>query len=89
MYPLPILKPIYMKSGIKRVIWNTEFRWADYGVSYDPMTKNAYNLSVNFETVARMELDFDVSAYHRLEEQEKDQVVFYFIPRHMLLTEEK
>lgn len=37
------------------------------------------------ETIATAEIPFDVNKYHRFEEQNKDQIVVYFIPKEMLL----
>lgn len=37
------------------------------------------------EKVAFAEFDFDSKQYHRLEEQNKDQVIIYLIPKSMLL----
>ena len=34
---------------------------------------------------AKATIDFDSRKYHKLEEQEKSQIVVYFIPREMLL----
>ena len=36
------------------------------------------------ETI-NVDFDFDYKKYHKLEEQEKDQIVFYFIPTEMLI----
>lgn len=82
---IKVLTPTHLESGIKRVIWNTDMRWIDYSISYDPHSVGVYNLYDFYKLKAQIHLDFDVRGYHRLEEQNKDQIIFYFIPRNWLL----
>lgn len=91
------LKFKYHDSGIISCICNTERRWINYEVAiwfaeipspdmkrdlvfYERDTDNFTR-----ETIAIAEITFDVNKYHRFEEQNKDQIVVYFIPKEMLL----
>ena len=91
------LKFKHHDSGIISCICNTEHRWIDYDVGVEfaeiPSPDMKRNLAFyerdtdNYtrEKVAQAEIQFDVNKYHRFEEQNKDQIVIYFIPREMLL----
>lgn len=84
-------------SGIISCICNTERRWIDYDVGVEfaeiPSPDMKRNLAfyerdtANYtrEKIAQAEIQFDVNKYHRFEEQEKSQIVVYFIPTDMLL----
>lgn len=91
------LKFKYHDSGIISCICNTEHRWINYDVGVEfaeiPSPDMKKNLvfyerdtdNFTIETIAIAEIPFDVNKYHRFEEQNKDQIVVYFIPKEMLL----
>ena len=93
------LKFKHHKSGIKSLIWNTDERWIDFEVSeeynLDKVNKGIFNTHLAMfkcnredfvrEKVAFAKFDFDSKQYHRLEEQNKDQVIIYLVPKSMLL----
>lgn len=93
------LKFKHHKSGIKSLIWNTDERWIDFDVAeeYDlskidqgVVTTHLALFKCNREDFTREKVafanfDFDSKKYHRLEEQNKDQVIIYLIPTVMIL----
>lgn len=91
------LKFRHHKSGIKSLIWNTDERWIDFEVvkEYDIVDQGIVTTSLAMfkcnredftrEKVAFARFDFDDKQYHSLEEQNKDQVIVYFVPKVMLL----
>ncbi len=93
------LKFKHHNSGIKSVICNTDEKWIDYGVEinwYKENTTDKPDISKNIlcfydsidyekEKLAEAYIDFDYTKYHRFDEQCKDQIVVYFVPREMLL----
>lgn len=93
------LKFKHHDSGIKSVICNTDEKWIDYRVeiswykkdvtSKQDISKNmlCFYESIDYEKekLAEAFIDFDYTKYHRFDEQRKDQIVVYFVPREMLL----
>lgn len=86
------LKFKYHDSGIISCICNTEERWVDYEVSIEFAEIPSPDMKMNLvfyerdtdnytrEKIACVEIPFNSNKYHRFEEQNKDQIVVYFIP---------
>lgn len=73
--------------GIVTLIINTIDKWVDY-TCIDSVTN--FSLFINDKqelVIPRSEFEFDIDAekhYHRLEQQNKDQITFYWIPVRLL-----
>jgi hypothetical protein len=76
----------YCKSGIIKAIVNTTERWANYYITWDDcpiveVTDGDGFISESF----LVEVEFaDGVRYTRIEQQEKDQIILYFIPFNLL-----
>ena len=76
----------YCKSGIIKAIVNTTERWVNYYTTWDDypiveITDEDGFISESF----LVEVEFaDGVRYTRIEQQEKDQIILYFIPYHLL-----
>jgi hypothetical protein len=93
------LKFKHHDSGIKSVICNTDEKWIDYRIEIDwykekstdkpDISKNVlcFYESIDYEKekLAEVYLDFDHTKYHRFDEQNKNQIIVYFVPREMIL----
>lgn len=87
----------YHDSGIISCTCNTEQRWIDYDIGIEfaeiPSTDMKRNLvfyerdtdNYTREKIAWAEISFNSNQYHRFEEQNKDQIIVYFVPVKMLL----
>jgi len=76
----------YCKSGIIKVIVNTTERWVNYYITWDDypiveVTDEDGFISDSF----KIEVEFEKGMFYtRLEQQEKDQIILYFIPFNLL-----
>ena len=76
----------YCKSGVIEAIINTKDRWVNYYTTWDDypiveITNEDGFVSDSFH----LEVDFaDGVSYTRVEQQEKDQIILYFIPYTLL-----
>lgn len=76
----------YYKSGIIKAIINTTERWVDYGISFDdcPIVE-VYNEDGFISESFKIVVEFKIGVFYtRLEQQEKDQIILYFIPFNLL-----
>ena len=86
--------------GIKRCIINTSGRWVDYSVyesfgNLPDETSKVLRVDTTEDDTEWldkfvpesfiMDLDFETKEYYRMVEQEKDQIIVYYIPTPMLL----
>lgn len=49
------------------------------------ISNSNYDGEFGISETLNIDFDFDYKKYHKLEEQEKDQIVVYFVPKDMLL----
>ena len=76
----------YCKSGVIKAIINTTERWVDYYITWDDypiveITDEDGFISESF----LVEVEFaDGVRYTRVEQQEKDQIILYFIPHNLM-----
>jgi len=76
----------YCKSGVIKAIVNTTERWVNYYTTWDDypiveITDEDGFISESF----LVEVEFaDGVSYTRVEQQEKDQIILYFIPFDLL-----
>lgn len=90
----------HLKSGIVQLIINTPERWMYYrtlvtfkrDTNGAPINEQQFTIELSdiddeFGTIETLNIDFDFDykKYHKLEEQDKDQIVIYFVPKEMLL----
>ena len=79
----------YCKSGVIKAIINTSERWANYYITWDDcpvveITDESWDGSFTSESFL-VEVDFAEGVrYTRIEQQEKDQIILYFIPYNLL-----
>ena len=76
----------YCKYGIIKAIVNTTERWVDYTITFDdcPIVEVCNEDGFISESF-KIEVEFDEGMFYtRLEQQEKDQIILYFIPFNLL-----
>ena len=82
--------------GIITLIVNTVDKWVNYNctdgdINFNLIIMNELNSIIEVKIISTTEFQFDVEKefrYLRLEQQNKDQIVFYWIPLRLLKGDE-